>query len=187
MKFELLPLPGLAIAHSTARMDHRGAFMRMFCATSLLPILGNRQIAQINHSRTIEKGAVRGMHFQKAPHAEMKLIRCLKGAVYDVAVDIRPESATYLRHYSIELAAGDGKLFVIPEGFAHGFQTLTADTELLYLHTHHYEPQSEDGLLFDDPVLAISWPLPVSDISERDRQHSRILIAPHITRPTTTN
>lgn len=187
MKFEFLPLPGLAIAHSTARVDHRGAFMRMFCASSLSPVLGNRQIAQINHSRTVEKGAIRGLHFQKSPHAEMKLIRCLKGAVYDVAVDIRPESGTYLRHFSIELTADDGKLFVIPEGFAHGFQTLTRDTELLYLHTHHYEPQSEDGLLFDDPVLAISWPLPVSDISERDRHHSRILTAPHITQPTNTN
>jgi dTDP-4-dehydrorhamnose 3,5-epimerase len=187
MKFELLPLPGLAIAHSTARVDHRGAFMRMFCASSLAPVLGNRRIAQINHSRTVEKGAIRGMHFQKSPHAEMKLIRCLQGAVYDVAVDIRPESGTYLRHFSIELRAGDGKLFVIPEGFAHGFQTLTPDTELLYLHTHHYEPQSESGLLFDDPALAISWPLPVSDLSERDRQHSLILAAPHFTQPTATN
>jgi dTDP-4-dehydrorhamnose 3,5-epimerase len=187
MKFELLPLAGLAIAHSTACLDHRGAFMRMFCASSLSPILGTRQIAQINHSRTVEKGAIRGLHFQKSPHAEMKLIRCLKGAVYDVAVDIRPESATYLRHFSIELTANDGKLFVIPEGFAHGFQTLSPDTELLYLHTHQYEPQSESGLLFDDPVLAIAWPLPVSDISERDRQHSRILSAPKITNSNITN
>lgn len=187
MKVELLPLPGLAIAHSTARMDHRGAFMRMFCASSLSPILGNRQIAQINHSRTVEKGAVRGMHFQKSPHAEMKFIRCLKGAVYDVAVDIRPDSATYLRHFSVELTANDGKLFVISEGFAHGFQTLSPDTELLYLHTHHYEPKSEGGLLFDDPVLAIPWPLPVSDISERDRQHRRIVAASDFTKLNTEN
>ncbi len=187
MRFELLPLPGLAIAHSTARIDHRGAFMRMFCASSLSPILGNRQIAQINHSRTVEKGAVRGMHFQKSPHAEMKLIRCMQGAVYDVAVDIRPESATYLHHFAIELSANDGKLFIIPEGFAHGFQVLSPNTEMLYLHTHQYEPQSESGLLFDDPVLAISWPLPVSDISDRDRQHSPILTAPDITKPNFTN
>jgi dTDP-4-dehydrorhamnose 3,5-epimerase len=187
MNFELLPLAGLAIAHSTARVDHRGAFMRMFCASSLSPVLGHRQIAQINHSHTAARGAIRGLHFQKSPHAEMKLIRCLRGAVCDVAVDIRPESATYLRHFSIELRENDGKLFVIPEGFAHGFQTLSPDTELLYLHTHHYEPQSESGLLFDDPVLAISWPLPVSDISERDRLHSRIVAAPDLIKPNTKN
>jgi dTDP-4-dehydrorhamnose 3,5-epimerase len=171
MHIQTLALQGLAIAVSQARQDHRGAFMRLYCIQELSAVIGNRSIIQINHSRTTSKGALRGMHYQKSPHAEMKLVRCLRGAVHDVTVDIRPESSTYLQHQVVQLSAGDGQLFVIPEGFAHGFQALTPDAELLYLHTMSYHPESEAGLRYDDPRLEIAWPLQVSDVSVRDQQH----------------
>ncbi len=150
--------------------------MRLFCTQELSPVIGSRSVVQINHSCTTSPGAIRGMHYQIGDHAEMKLVRCLHGAVYDVAVDNRPASPTYLQHYAIELCANDGKLFVIPEGFAHGFQALLPDTELLYLHTAPYHQPSESGLRFDDPRLDIAWPLPVSDISTRDLQHPLIAL-----------
>jgi dTDP-4-dehydrorhamnose 3,5-epimerase len=113
-------------------------------------------------------GAVRGLHFQHAPHAEMKLVRCLKGKVWDVAVDLRPHSPSYKRWYAQELSPQSAHMMVIPEGFAHGFQVLEAGSELLYLHTAFYKPGSEEGLRHDDPELGIAWPLPVTDISARD-------------------
>lgn len=179
MRIEVLPLSGLVLAHSTAHVDSRGAFMRLFCEQSLSDVLGERRIVQINHSRTAHVGAVRGMHYQKSPHAEMKLVRCLRGAVYDVAVDMRHASQTYLQHHAVELRADDGRLFVIPEGFAHGFQALEPDTELLYLHTAMYTPEAEDGLLHDDPLLAIKWPHPVTDISSRDKLHKPLSAIPN--------
>jgi dTDP-4-dehydrorhamnose 3,5-epimerase len=171
MRIEALPLSGLVLAHSTAHVDSRGAFIRLFCEKSLSAVLNGKRIVQINQSRTAHVGAVRGMHYQKSPHAEMKLIRCLRGAVHDVAVDMRPESRSYLQHHAVELRADDGRLFVIPEGFAHGFQALEPDTELLYLHTAMYAPEAEDGVLHDDPLLAIKWQYPVTDISARDKLH----------------
>ncbi len=152
--------------------------MRLFCEQSLSAVLNGKRIVQINHSRTAHAGAVRGMHYQKSPHAEMKLIRCLRGAVYDVAVDMRPESRSYLQHQAVELRADDGRLFVISEGFAHGFQALEPDTELLYLHTAMYAPEAEDGVLHDDPLLAIKWPYSVTDISARDKLHKPLSATP---------
>lgn len=179
MQIEALPLSGLVLAHSTPHMDSRGAFIRLFCEESLAVVLDGKRILQINYSRTTHIGAVRGMHYQKSPHAEMKLIRCLRGAVYDVAVDMRPASKTYLQHHAVELRADDGRLFVIPEGFAHGFQTLEPDTELLYLHTAMYAPEAEDGVLHDDRLLAIKWPYPVTDISDRDKLHKPLSAIPN--------
>jgi dTDP-4-dehydrorhamnose 3,5-epimerase len=180
MRIEMLPLSGLMLAHSVAHTDSRGAFMRLFCEASLSQVLGGRRIVQINHSQTVQVGAVRGMHYQKAPHAEMKLIRCLQGSVYDVAVDVRPESKTYLQHNAVKLNANDGQLFVIPEGFAHGFQVLAPNTELLYLHTTAYMPESEGGLLHDDPALAIRWPQPVKDMSAKDKSYARLPITSNL-------
>ena len=159
---------GLAVAHSTYNADVRGSFARWFCKEELSNLIGQRDIVQINHSRTVHVGAIRGLHFQRPPHAEMKLIRCLRGAVLDVVVDLRSNSPTYLRHHRETLREGDGKLLVVPEGFAHGFQTLEADTELLYLHTTAYAPAAEAGFHFNDPAFAIVWPLPATDISARD-------------------
>lgn len=154
--------------------DQRGSFARFFCAGELAPLLGTRQIVQINHSHSREAGTVRGMHFQYPPHAEMKMVRCVRGKVFDVAVDLRQGSATFLHWHGETLSAENDKMLVIPEGFAHGFQTLTENTELLYLHTAAYAPQHESGVRFDDPALAIDWPLPFTVCSQRDKQHSLI-------------
>lgn len=126
---------------------------------------------QINHSRTSTIGAVRGLHYQRPPNAEMKLVRCLKGRVWDVAVDIRSNSPTFLRWHAEELTPNNARMIVIPEGFAHGFQVLEPESELLYLHTAFYTAASEGGLRHDDPLLAIHWPLVVTDLSLRDITH----------------
>lgn len=165
------PVAGLKVVRSVPHRDARGTFMRAFCAQELQPLLGHRQIAQINHSKTSHVGAVRGMHFQRPPHAEIKMIRCLRGRVWDVAVDLRAGSPTFLRWHAQELAQDDAQMYVIPEGFAHGFQALEPDSELLYLHTAFYHPPSEGGLRHDDPRLAITWPLPPQDLSARDQSH----------------
>lgn len=171
MKILDTPIADLKIVRSLPHHDARGAFTRLFCAQELTPVLGQRQIAQINHSRTSRAGAVRGMHLQRPPHAEMKMIRCLRGRVWDVAVDVRAGSRTFLQWHAEELAQDDAQMLVIPEGFAHGFQALEPDSELLYLHTAFYHPHSEIGLRHDDPRLAISWRLPPQDLSPRDLGH----------------
>lgn len=164
-------IDGVRIVETTPFTDHRGAFARLFCVNELSSLLGSRKIVQINHSRTTALGAVRGMHFQRAPHAEMKMVRCLKGRVLDVAVDLRQDSPTFLKYHAEELTPQSTRMLVIPEGCAHGFQVLEAESELLYLHTAFYEKTAEGGVRHDDPALGIKWPLPVTDLSERDRCH----------------
>jgi dTDP-4-dehydrorhamnose 3,5-epimerase len=168
------PIAGLHLVRTETRHDQRGAFTRLFCEQELAPLLGERRIVQINHSRTTRCGAVRGLHFQRAPWAEMKFVRCLAGRVWDVAVDLRENSPTFLRWHAQELSSETGLTMAIPEGFAHGFQALTADSELLYLHTAPYRPDFEGGLRHDDPRLAISWPEIPTDVSDRDRSHPLI-------------
>ena len=172
MKIVTTPLPGLMVAETTPFADHRGAFARLFCERELAPVLAGRRIVQINHSRTVTVGAVRGLHFQHSPHAEMKLVRCLKGRVWDVAVDLRAGSPTFLSWHAEELSPGTGRMMMIPEGFAHGFQVLEAESELLYLHTAFYEPAAEGGVSATDPRLAITWPRPLQDLSRRDENHA---------------
>lgn len=159
------------VAESQAYKDERGAFARLFCEQALSSVLGGRKIVQINHSCTEAVGAVRGLHFQYAPYAEMKLVRCLKGKVWDVAVDLRHQSINYKRWYAQVLSPQNAHMMVIPEGFAHGFQVLETGSELLYLHTAFYKPEAEGGVRYDDPELSIAWPLPVTDISARDSSH----------------
>lgn len=168
------PLAGLKIVQSAPHRDARGAFMRIFCADELQSVLGDRHIVQINHSRTSHVAAVRGMHFQYPPHAEMKMVRCLRGRVWDVAVDVRAGSSTFLKWHAQELVQDDAQMIVIPEGFAHGFQALEPESQLLYLHTAFYTPSAERGLLHDDPRLSIAWPLPPQDVSPRDLSHARL-------------
>lgn len=167
-------IAGVSVAKSTRISDSRGSFMRFFCDVELKEILGDRKIVQINHSKTVEVGTIRGLHFQNAPFAEMKLIRCLKGRVFDVAIDLRKDSPTYLQWHAEELSAENGHMFIIPEGCAHGFQALEADSELLYLHTAHYNPKSEGGFMYNDPAIGINWPLEVSVISDRDLKYNLI-------------
>ncbi len=170
-----LPLPGLTLIDTAAFEDHRGAFARLFCADELAALgLGPAlfgQVVQVNHSLTRSPGGLRGLHFQRPPKAEAKLVRCLRGRVLDVAVDLRAGSPTYLKWHAVELSAENRRALFLPRGFAHGFQTLTPDCELLYLHDQFYCPEHEGGLRHDDPALGIAWPLPAADLSARDAAH----------------
>ena len=162
------PLQGLKLLQRKPCGDSRGYFERLFCAEELQELIPGKGIMQINHSLTEKPGTVRGMHFQYPPHAEFKFVSCLRGRVFDVAVDLRRNSPTFLKWHAEILTADNHKTFVLPEGFAHGFQTLTGDCEMLYLHTDFYIPASEGLLNARDPELAINWPVDITDISERD-------------------
>lgn len=168
------PFEGLYVIDTSAFIDHRGAFARWFCEDELAEVIGNRHIRNVNFSRTVKKGSVRGMHFQRPPKSEMKLIRCINGSILDVVVDIRSGSPTYLMHFSVELSAENMKMIVVPEGFAHGFQSLEDNSEIMYLVTEFYSPECEGGLRYNDPELKINWPLDVADISDKDAGHKLI-------------
>jgi dTDP-4-dehydrorhamnose 3,5-epimerase len=171
MELRTTPIVGLFLAATTPLCDQRGSFTRLFCSEQLSMVIGNRTIVQMNHSRTNTLGAIRGLHFQRPPYAEMKLVRCIRGRVWDVAVDIRYDSRTFLHWHAQELTPDNGIMMVIPEGFAHGFQVLQPESELLYLHTAPYHPGAEGGLRFNDPKLSISWPLAITDLSIKDQSH----------------
>jgi len=171
VKIRHTAIEGVCLVDTEARSDARGAFARLFCEVTLAPLLGARRIVQINQSKTHRAGVVRGMHFQHAPHAEMKLVRCVRGSVWDVAVDLRAGSPTFLHWHAEVLSAGNARMLVIPEGCAHGFQAMEPDSEMLYLHTAAYAPGAEGGVRFDDPLLGIDWPLAPTDVSARDTSH----------------
>lgn len=174
MKLHPTPLAGLyEIAHTPVG-DARGRFTRLFCEQELAPVRSGLHFAQINLSETQGRGTVRGMHYQMPPAAEAKLIRCLRGRVFDVAVDLRAGSSTFLQWHAVELAEDNDRAIFIPEGFAHGFQALTDEAHLLYLHTARWTPACEAGLHYGDPRLVIAWPLPVAMVSDRDRSYPRI-------------
>ena len=166
-----LPLQGLAIIETSAFEDHRGAFARLFCAQELAPLGLPGPIVQVNHSLTRAKGALRGLHFQRPPWAEVKIVRCLRGRIFDVAVDLRQDSPTYLQWQGVELSPENRLALCVPQGFAHGFQALEDHSEILYLTTQYYCQQCEGGLRHNDPALGIPWPLPVTDISAKDAAH----------------
>lgn len=168
------PIPDLMVAQTSPHLDSRGAFARLYCEGELAGLIGTRRVVQINYSQTSLVGAIRGMHFQYPPHAEMKLVRCLKGHVWDVAVDLRRNSPTFLRWHAEELTPANARMIMIPEGFAHGFQVMDAESELLYLHTAFYASDGEGGVRYDDPRLGITWPLPATDLSSRDNSHDFI-------------
>ncbi|KPA88661.1 dTDP-4-dehydrorhamnose 3,5-epimerase family protein [Pseudomonas sp. RHF3.3-3] len=171
---QALPLAGLFNVQHKRHADSRGHFSRLFCEGSLSAFGEPFHIRQINHSCTRERGSVRGLHYQNAQAPEAKLITCLRGEVWDVAVDLRPESPTFLQWHAEHLCAGDGRSLLLPAGFAHGFQALSDDAELLYLHSADYTPQSEGGLSVLDPRLAITWPEAVKNLSARDASHPLI-------------
>ena len=171
MKIIALPFKGAYIITTTPFKDLRGQFTRIFCKRDFRDIKHNMDIAQINHSITFSKGAVRGMHFQYPPKAEAKIIKCLRGSVFDVIIDLRYNLSTFLKWHGEILSAKNMKMVFMPEGFAHGFQVLEEDSELLYLHTEFYNPEYEGGIRFDDPRINISWPLKVGEISRKDRSY----------------
>lgn len=150
--------------------DERGAFSRVFCENELHTIF-DLQIKQVNHSITKQKGTVRGLHFQYEPNSEIKMVKCIKGSIYDIVVDIRKNSPTFLKTFTIELSEKNQKMIYIPKGFAHGFQTLEDDTQLLYFHSSIYAPLNEDALNIKDPLLDIKWPLNIINLSKRDESH----------------
>ena len=172
---QLTPLSGLKVLVRKPLGDSRGYLERMFCVRELRDVFGARRVVQINHTFTQTRGTLRGMHFQHAPHAETKFVSCLRGTVFDVAVDLRKGSSTFLQWHAELLSADNHKTLLIPEGFAHGFQTLTDDCEMLYLHTAAYAPGAEAGLNPEDPKLAIAWPLPIAKVSPRDTAHALIV------------
>ena len=166
------PIAGLIELVAEPFVDHRGMFLNGYRAgePAFAGSWGPRGLAQVNISRTHAVGAIRGLHLQRQPHSEAKLVRCLRGRVWDVAVDLRPGSATHGRWHAVELAPATANALLIPEGCAHGFQVLEPDSELLYLHSGAWVPESATGLRWNDPGLAISWPLPVADMSDQDRR-----------------
>jgi dTDP-4-dehydrorhamnose 3,5-epimerase len=168
IELENLPLKGLKVARLKPFKDERGAFYRLFCSEIFKDVLDGDSILQINHSITKIKGTIRGMHFQHPPFSETKIIKCLKGSIFDVLVDIRKGSDTFLHWQGIELNEDNDKMVVIPKGFAHGFQSLSSDVELLYLHTKPYTPEFEGGIKYNDPKLNIQWVYPPLNVSDRD-------------------
>lgn len=161
-------IAGIRIIETPSVTDHRGSFTRWFCMKQLSPVLGSRTLAQINNSKSVEAGTVRGLHYQKPPNAEMKIVRCIRGRVLDVAVDLRAGSPTFLKWYGAELSPENNKMMAVPEGFAHGYQALEPESELLYFNTAFYEPSNEAAVNPNDPMVAIQWPLPVINLSARD-------------------
>jgi len=166
-------LKGVYIVEPERIEDERGFFARTWCRQEFEAHGLNPQLVQCSISFNKRKGTLRGMHYQGAPHAEAKLIRCTMGAMYDVALDLRPESATFKQWVAAELTAANRRMLYIPEGLAHGFQTLADDTEVLYQMSQFYHPQSARGVLWDDPTFAIEWPLPLTEISQRDLVHPK--------------
>lgn len=174
MKFIATPLEGAYIVQAEPLADNRGWFARTYSRKEFQAIGHKGEWIQQNHSFTENQGTVRGLHFQLPPYSEIKLVRCVAGAVYDVIVDLRSGSPTFLKSFGAELSAANKGMMYIPQGFAHGFQTLQPDTELVYNHSEEYQPSSEGGLRFDDPILSIPWPMEVTAISGRDQAHPYI-------------
>jgi dTDP-4-dehydrorhamnose 3,5-epimerase len=174
MIFEETTLKGAYVVSLQLLTDARGGFARTFCKKEFQQINHQKEFVQLNHSYNTFKGTVRGMHFQLPPYQEIKLIRCIKGTVIDVIVDLRENSPTFLQHVSVELSAENKKMMYVPENFAHGFQTLEDDTELIYHHTQFYTPQADTGIRFNDPMLKINWPLEPVMVSEKDKNYKLI-------------
>ncbi|CAG0938527.1 dTDP-4-dehydrorhamnose 3,5-epimerase [Gammaproteobacteria bacterium] len=169
LKFLETEVDGAFIIEPERRSDERGYFARLWCAEEL----GGRglepRVAQINTGVSPRRGTLRGLHYQEAPHAEVKIARCVRGAAWDVVVDLRPESPTFRRWAAVELDAGNGRILYAPEGCAHGYLTLADDTELIYMASRPYAPQAARGVRYDDPAFGIAWPAPPAVISAADR------------------
>lgn len=171
MKFTPLPLSGAYIIEPDVHQDERGFFYRFFCEDEFKKIGHSKPWVQLNHSFTKSKGTIRGMHFQQPPHPEIKLVKCIAGKALDVIIDLRKDSDSFLQWTAAEISALNRKMMYIPEGFAHGFQTLTDDCELIYHHSASWIKESEGGIRWNDPLIHIDWPMPPVNVSDRDQQH----------------
>jgi dTDP-4-dehydrorhamnose 3,5-epimerase len=176
MNFSGTGLSGSYVVDILPVEDERGWFVRTFCKNEFEKIGHTREWVQMNHSFTYEKGSLRGMHFQKPPFSEIKLIRCIAGKVFDVIIDVRKGSETFLQWVGVELSAENKRMIYIPEGFAHGFQTMTSNCQLVYHHSAYYTPGVEGGIKHDDALVNIKWPIPVRNVSERDRNHPLLTV-----------
>ncbi len=174
MKIISSKLKGAAIIESDILQDSRGNFSRLFCQNDLKDLHNYQSIDQINYSFTLKRGTIRGLHFQKPPFMEIKLIRCIKGKIFDVIVDLRKDSITFLKWHGEILSEDNFRMHYIPKGFAHGFQTLEDNCELIYLHNGFYNPKSENGFVYNDKILSINWPLPLCNLSFRDLNLSKL-------------
>jgi dTDP-4-dehydrorhamnose 3,5-epimerase len=171
LTFHATPLAGLIVVQRNPITDDRGYLERLFCAKEFASQKNQLSIVQANRTLTARKGTVRGMHFQYPPHTETKLVSCLAGKVFDVAIDLRRHSSTFLRWHAEELSSENRKSLLIPAGFAHGLQTLEDGCELLYFHSSAYAPEAEGGIRPSDPKIGVAWPLPIAEMSPRDRGH----------------
>jgi dTDP-4-dehydrorhamnose 3,5-epimerase len=168
MRFESTDLAGVWLVDLEPRQDSRGYFARTFCVDEFRAHGLETSFPQHSFSHSFQKGTVRGMHFQREPHGEVKLVRCLSGAIWDVVIDLRPVSATFRQWRGFELSGENGRQLYIPKGFAHGFQTLSENTEVNYLISEFYAPDASSGVRHDDPAFGVRWPLPVTTIAEKD-------------------
>lgn len=171
MIFTPTVLAGTFIIEPNIFADERGWFTRFYCKNDFKEIGHNKEWVQLNHSSTDKKGTIRGMHFQIHPFREIKMVKCIAGIVYDVIIDLRKDSPTFLKWFGVELSGKSKKMLYIPEGFAHGFQCLEDNCELIYHHSEFYKPGSEGGIKYNDPLIKIEWPLPVTVLSTRDESH----------------
>lgn len=180
MHFHKTPLSGACLIELDKKSDERGFFARCFCTKEFETNGLEKSFIQVNNSLSHQKGTLRGIHYQLAPKGEVKLVRCIKGALYDVIVDLRPESPTFKKWFGAELTQENRKMMYVPKGFGHAFLTLMDDTEALYLVSECYSPEHERGLRYDDPELQITWPINPKVISEKDRKHPLFNPAIHL-------
>jgi dTDP-4-dehydrorhamnose 3,5-epimerase len=169
MIFRECGLEGVRLIELEPARDERGFFARVFCVREFAAAGLETEFPQHSISSTRRPGSIRGMHFQRPPHKEVKVVRCIRGAIHDVLVDLRPTSPTYLRWEAYELTAENRRQLYVPAGVAHGFQTLAPESEVHYLISAFYAPEAAAGVRYDDPAFGIRWPLPVADVSEKDR------------------
>ena len=174
MNIKELPIEGALLINSTPHKDNRGRFSRIYCNDELTSFMGGKNIVQVNLSENFVKGSIRGMHYQKKPKQEIKFIKCLKGSVFDVMIDLRNDSVTFLQWFGVELNESDNNTLLVPEGCAHGFQVLEQNSNLLYFHSEFYDPSFENGILYNDPSIQVKWPLPISLISKKDLTYDSI-------------
>lgn len=171
MLFTPLDMQGAYLIQLEPIKDERGFFARNFCFNEMMESSESFEIVQINQTLTKQKGTIRGLHFQNPPYSESKIVRCIRGKVFDVLIDLRKDSQTFLKWHGEVLSASNMKSLLIPKGFAHGFQTLEDDCEMLYFHDNFYNKNAEGGIRFNDPRIGVDWMLPVTYVSERDQNH----------------
>lgn len=165
-------IDGCYIIKPTKFFDDRGWFNRIYCENELNNFYPGIKWVQINHSFTLKRGTIRGMHYQKYPNQEIKMVKCISGKIFDVIIDLRPNSNSYLKWFSIELSSLNQKMVLIPKGLAHGFQSLEESTEIIYFHSEFYSPNNENGVLYNDPCFNIKWPLTPTLISKKDKSYT---------------